>query len=78
MVTASHLPADRNGFKFFTKEGGGFTKEGISTLISEAVECASVVYYETGHENMGSGSFQNVRVSNAALFLLLHLSWLSK
>jgi phosphomannomutase len=60
MVTASHLPADRNGFKFFTKEGGGFTKEGISTLISEAVECASVVYYETGHENMGSGSFQNV------------------
>lgn len=22
MVTASHLPMDRNGFKFFTREGG--------------------------------------------------------
>lgn len=33
MVTASHLPMDRNGFKFFTTKGG-FTKKDIQTLVS--------------------------------------------
>ncbi|KAL3805588.1 hypothetical protein HJC23_005832 [Cyclotella cryptica] len=32
MVTASHLPEDKNGFKFFGK-GGGFTKSDIDELI---------------------------------------------
>lgn len=35
MVTASHLPADRNGFKFFTKDGG-FDKPMIKELVEYA------------------------------------------
>lgn len=35
MVTASHLPADRNGFKFFTKDGG-FDKCDIKQLVDYA------------------------------------------
>ena len=37
MVTASHLPADRNGLKFFTLQGG-FSKAQIRTLIELANE----------------------------------------
>jgi phosphomannomutase len=37
MVTASHLPGDRNGFKFFTKRGGGgFNKFQIQQMIGIA------------------------------------------
>jgi phosphomannomutase len=35
MVTASHLPADRNGLKFFTKNGG-FDKPDINELVEYA------------------------------------------
>ncbi|SFA79591.1 Phosphomannomutase [Acetitomaculum ruminis DSM 5522] len=35
MVTASHLPYDRNGMKFFTKEGG-VEKEDITEIVSIA------------------------------------------
>lgn len=35
MVTASHLPEDRNGFKFFTKSGG-LTKNDIEILAERA------------------------------------------
>ena len=35
MLTASHLPPDRNGMKFFTKRGG-LTKEDIETILSMA------------------------------------------
>ena len=35
MITASHLPMNRNGFKFFSKEGG-LNKEDISHIISLA------------------------------------------
>jgi len=35
MVTASHLPADRNGFKFFTPSGGLGKKE-ITALLEDA------------------------------------------
>lgn len=31
MVTASHLPSDRNGFKLYTAQGG-FTKEKILAM----------------------------------------------
>jgi phosphomannomutase len=43
MVTASHLPADKNGFKFFSK-AGGFTKSQISTMIEIAKHHAQVTY----------------------------------
>ncbi|MGM0415119.1 MAG: phosphomannomutase/phosphoglucomutase, partial [Bacillota bacterium] len=35
MITASHLPADKNGFKFFTKEGG-LEKEDIQDILKLA------------------------------------------
>ncbi|MCL1809681.1 MAG: phosphomannomutase/phosphoglucomutase [Clostridiales bacterium] len=35
MVTASHLPANRNGFKYFDREGG-LNKEDISQIVSFA------------------------------------------
>ena len=36
MVTASHLPADRNGFKFFSAETGGFSKADVQDLVVTA------------------------------------------
>lgn len=36
MVTASHLPKDRNGMKFFTKNGG-FSKEDVQALVEGAL-----------------------------------------
>ena len=40
MVTASHLPNDRNGFKFFTAGQGGFSKSQVKQLISSATDYA--------------------------------------
>lgn len=37
IITASHLPYERNGFKFFTKSGG-FEKDDISTILKYAEE----------------------------------------
>ncbi|MFW5790134.1 MAG: phosphomannomutase/phosphoglucomutase [Bacillota bacterium] len=37
MITASHLPSDKNGFKFFTKEGG-LEKENIQEILKLAAE----------------------------------------
>jgi phosphomannomutase len=44
MITASHLPGDKNGIKFFTPRGG-FEKPQIKTLISLAQQ-HSVVWYD--------------------------------
>jgi hypothetical protein len=41
MLTASHLPVDRNGMKFFWKEQGGLTKRDIQHLISHAQQHAA-------------------------------------
>lgn len=38
MITASHLPFNRNGFKFFTA-GGGLNKKDISSILQYAQEC---------------------------------------
>ena len=43
MITASHLPFERNGFKFFTS-GGGLEKKDISTILFMAEEGS----FETG------------------------------
>ncbi len=37
MVTASHLPPDRNGFKFFTTSGG-YTKADVTAMLEAAFE----------------------------------------
>ena len=36
MITASHLPCDKNGLKFFTKARGGYTKSDVRDLIEIA------------------------------------------
>jgi Phosphoglucomutase/phosphomannomutase, alpha/beta/alpha domain I len=41
MLTASHLPVDRNGMKFFCKQQGGLTKGDIQHLISLAQQHAA-------------------------------------
>jgi len=38
MLTASHLPFNRNGMKFFTTDGG-LDKEGISWILSDSETC---------------------------------------
>ena len=40
MITASHLPFNRNGFKFFTKEGG-LEKKDITELLQQAAASAA-------------------------------------
>ena len=37
MITASHLPYNRNGFKFFNKEGG-YEKKDITELLTLATQ----------------------------------------
>ena len=37
MITASHLPQDRNGFKYFSREGG-LDKEDISAILKAAAQ----------------------------------------
>ena len=39
IITASHLPFNRNGFKFFTKEGG-LEKANIKDLLQRAAAAA--------------------------------------
>lgn len=40
MVTASHLPSDRNGFKFFDSHHGGFQKSQIQKMLNIAQDHA--------------------------------------
>ena len=40
IITASHLPYNRNGFKYFTREGG-FEKGDITDLLQRAATAAS-------------------------------------
>ena len=48
MITASHLPFNKNGLKFFTKEGGLEGKE-ISEILSLAAEGRALVPAAAGH-----------------------------
>ena len=48
MITASHLPSNRNGLKFFTKDGG-LEKQDITEILSIA---------ESGNFPSGAGSMQ--------------------
>jgi phosphomannomutase len=42
MVTASHLPGDRNGFKFFDAYHGGYQKQQINKMLEIAQDHAQV------------------------------------
>jgi len=48
MLTASHLPFNRNGLKFFVREGG-LGKEDISEILTIATETGSFQPLETSH-----------------------------
>lgn len=47
MATASHLPVDRNGFKLFTKNDGGFSKSDIARLV-ELAALQAQYWHDTG------------------------------
>ena len=47
MVTASHLPDDRNGFKFFDAYNGGFQKPQINRMI-EIAQGHAQVWFDMG------------------------------
>lgn len=47
MVTASHLPDDRNGFKFFDAYHGGFQKSQINKMI-EIAQAHAQVWFDIG------------------------------
>lgn len=51
MVTASHMPKDRNGFKFFTKDGG-LEKADISKILSLASDERTLSKMETSYGNV--------------------------
>lgn len=48
MITASHLPYDRNGFKFFTKHGG-LNKEDISEILRIAESDEIMEHFHREH-----------------------------
>ena len=52
MITASHLPYNRNGFKFFTAEGG-LDKEDINAILTKAGKvCFVGEWYESENVNL--------------------------
>lgn len=55
MITASHLPFERNGFKFFTRDGG-LNKENISEILQIA-ESISVSHILGSEDSSDSSSF---------------------
>lgn len=53
MITASHLPFQRNGFKFFTAEGG-LEKADITAVLALAAQAAAEAGVVPGDEFLGS------------------------
>ena len=52
MITASHLPFQRNGFKFFTPEGG-LEKVDISAVLALAAQAAAEAGVVPGDDFLG-------------------------
>ena len=48
MVTASHLPMERNGMKFFTAIAGGLEKADITAILASAEEAAFPIAAQRG------------------------------
>lgn len=48
MVTASHLPMERNGMKFFTAIAGGLEKADITAILASAEEAAFPIAVQRG------------------------------
>lgn len=64
MITASHLPFNRNGFKFFTREGG-FEKADIKELLALAAEAHAEAASEVQGEGGEGGKLPGAKVLTA-------------
>jgi hypothetical protein len=53
MITASHLPYQRNGFKFFTAEGG-LEKADIKDVLFHAAQAAAAAGVPPDNEFLGT------------------------
>ena len=53
MITASHLPFQRNGFKFFTADGG-LEKADISAVLAFAAQAAAEAGVAPADEFLGA------------------------
>lgn len=60
MVTASHLPIDRNGFKLFAASKGGFNKADIRDLASDAANVANLILKSQMLPTIAKGSIEQV------------------
>ena len=70
MVTASHLPIDRNGFKLCTKSGG-YTKCDVKVLTTEAAAYARQLLDHGELGSIGDGNIENVSLVLCSWFPLL-------
>lgn len=61
MVTASHLPFNRNGLKFFTSAGGA-NKADIAAILATAADVYSAMSAETVRANEAAAAALTVRV----------------
>lgn len=68
MITASHLPFNRNGFKFFDKDGG-LNKEDISQMITLSEEFLSKNFHEKEQTSIKHTPIQSDLLSAYAQFL---------
>ncbi len=66
MITASHLPFNRNGLKFFTKEGG-LEKNEITEILKAAAACDDSVIKSVRERNSEPGTFDLVSAYSAHL-----------
>ena len=62
MITASHLPYQRNGFKFFTAEGG-LEKADIKDVLSRAAQAAAAAGVSPDNEFLGTAYVMTMALS---------------
>ncbi|KAI2500290.1 Phosphoglucomutase/phosphomannomutase [Fragilaria crotonensis] len=78
MLTASHLPVDRNGMKFFVAGQGGFTRTDVQELISLAKEHANSLLQQSSGMIPPSSGEGGVFCAQHVDYMPLYASNLSK
>lgn len=77
MVTASHLPEDRNGFKFFCGSNGGLNKHDIDILGDYASKCARE-WHDLGIIPPSTTGADHVRCSEVVDYMPTYFKFLEK
>ena len=77
MVTASHLPEDRNGFKFFCGSNGGLNKHDIDILGDYASKCARE-WHDLGIIPPSTTGADHVRCSEVVDYMPTYYNFLEK